>query len=74
MKLELVVNGQNRASCSSEADFLSFQASVFLALSEMQKELNNQSRTLAASKMAQLNEKVFKRVPKDRTVEDQEAE
>lgn len=73
MKIELVVNGSPAAECNSEAEFLKFQAAVFSALSDMQLTHESERRQRAKSKMAHLNETVFKTVPKDRNEADQEA-
>jgi len=74
VKIELLVDGTVKGDCSCEAEFLSFQAAVYSALSEMQEELTSQRRARAKSKMALLNETVFKTAPTDRTEEDREAE
>lgn len=66
MKIELLVDGVVAGDCSCEADFLSFQAAVYSALSEMQSELTSERRARAKSKMALLNEKVFRTAPTDR--------
>ncbi len=73
MKIELVVNGSPTAECNSEAEFLAFQAAVFSALSDMQLTHESERRDRAKSKMAHLNEIVFKTVPKDRNEAGQEA-
>ncbi|WP_404647681.1 hypothetical protein [Raoultella ornithinolytica] len=73
MKIELIVDGRPTAECNSEAEFLAFQAAVFNALSAMQLTHEIERRERAKSKMARLNEMVFKTVPKDRNEADQEA-
>ncbi|HAU4359661.1 hypothetical protein [Klebsiella oxytoca] len=73
MKIELVVDGSPTAECNSEMEFLAFQAAVFNALSAMQLTHEIERRERAKSKMARLNEMVFKTAPKDRNEADQEA-
>lgn len=73
MKIELIVDGSLTAECNSEAEFLKFQAAVFNALYCMQLTHDSERRERAKSKMAHLNETVFKTVPKDRNEADQEA-
>ena len=52
---------------------MAFKAAVFNALSAMQLTHEIERRERAKSKMARLNEMVFKTVPKDRNEADQEA-
>ncbi|EMN0592777.1 TPA: hypothetical protein MAQ12_005005 [Klebsiella pneumoniae] len=73
MKIELVVDGCPTAECNSEVEFLAFHAAVFNALSAMQLTHETERRERAKSKMARLNETVFKTAPKDRNEADQEA-
>lgn len=67
------MDGCPTAECNSEMEFLAFQAAVFNALSAMQLTHEIERRERAKSKMARLNEMVFKTAPKDRNEADQEA-